>query len=197
VRTDKTKATVLIVDDQVEEILWLLELLDHRGYSVTIATNEKDANARLDAVRAGAESYVAAIFDVMVSTLSIEEIIAGEVALDDSFFEDSKDTGLRLCRRARSLGLTIPIACLTVRQDAAVEALREELGIPVYHRVPFDPSESILEFLDRHLRPVGSSRTAPTKAASAVQRRLKRTETGPVPPKPPKKGPVRPGKPGS
>jgi CheY-like chemotaxis protein len=142
---------VLIVDDQVEEILWLLDLLQHRGYEVIVSTNEKDAMARLAAIAAGSEEYVAAIFDVMVSTLSFEDIVSLQAELDDQFFQESKDTGLRLCRKARALGLTLPIACLTVRKDADVEAIKEELGIPVYHRIPLDKSESIMEFLDRYL----------------------------------------------
>ncbi|MCG8459598.1 MAG: hypothetical protein MI919_25240 [Holophagales bacterium] len=146
------RPTVLIVDDQPGEILWLLELLDSRGFQVNIVSNEKDAVARLEAISRGEESYAAAIFDVMVSTHSIEDLIEEEVELDDSFFEASKDTGLRLCRKARKLGLEMPIACLTVRQDPDVEAIETDLGIPVYHRIPMDENESIVRFLDEHLR---------------------------------------------
>lgn len=160
--------TVFIVDDQVEEILWLLDLLRHRGYDFIVATNEKDANARLEAIHDGSEGYVAAIFDVMVSTLSFDEIVSSHAALDDKFFEKSKDTGLRLCRRARELGLNLPIACLTVRKDAAVEAVRDELNIPVYHRIPLDRSESIMDFLDRYLPPLEST------AAKTRRRRPRR-----------------------
>ncbi len=152
------RPNVLIVDDQVGEILWLLALLDNRGYDVNVVANEKDGNAALDAIHAGTESYVAAIFDVMVSTLPIEEIIASPDELDDEFYRASKDTGLRLCHRARQLELTLPIACLTVRQDAEVKALKDDLEIPVFHRVPLDESESIMTFLDKHLPPLPGSK---------------------------------------
>jgi CheY-like chemotaxis protein len=153
---------VLIVDDQVEEILWLLELLQHRGYGVIVVTNGKDADSRLTAIHGGTEDYAAAIFDVMLSTLSIEEIVSSQAELNDDFFKESKDTGLRLCRRAKQLGLTLPIACLTVRKDAEVEAVSDETGIPVYHRIPLDESESIMGFLDRHLPALpGSKAKAP------------------------------------
>ncbi|HTG33802.1 MAG TPA: hypothetical protein VLB76_12810 [Thermoanaerobaculia bacterium] len=153
-----SKKAVLIVDDQVEEILWLLELLQHRGYDVTVCTNERDANLRLEAIHDGKEEYAAAIFDVMVSTLSIEDILSSQLALNAEFFESSKNTGLRLCRRAKQLGLQLPIACLTVRNDVEMEALREETGIPVYHRIPLDQTESIMIFIDNYLPPLPNSR---------------------------------------
>jgi CheY-like chemotaxis protein len=146
------KPTVLIVDDQPGEILWLLELLDERGYRTHIVTNEQAANKQLNDIADGKCSYVAAIFDVMVSTHSIEDLLEQNLELDDHYFQSSKDTGLRLCRKAREeLGLELPIACLTIRQDAEVEAIETELGIPVYHRIPLDDSQSIDSFLDRHL----------------------------------------------
>ena len=163
--------TVLIVDDQLDEILWLLELLQHRGYGVVLATNERDANSRLMAIHDGTESYAAAVFDVMLSTLSIEDIVSSQAELNDEFFEESKDTGLRLCRRAKELGLELPMACLTVRKDAEVEAVSDETGIPVYNRIPLEESESILKFLDQHLPALVGSKA---KAPAARRRRKKR-----------------------
>ena len=146
------KPTVLIVDDQPGEILWLLELLDERGYHTHIVTNEQDANERLNDIADGKRNYVAAIFDVMVSTHSIEDLLEENLELDDHYFQSSKDTGLRLCRKAREeLGLKLPIACLTIRQDDEVEAMGSELDIPVYHRIPLDDSQAIDGFLDEHM----------------------------------------------
>lgn len=155
-----TEQYVLIIDDQVGEILWLLDLLAHRGYEVHVVDNEKDGNAILDAIHRDETSYVAAIFDVMVSTLSIEEIIETQTKLDDQFFEDSKDTGIRLCHRVRELGLNLPVACLTVREDDDIQEMSANLEIPVYHRIPKDESQSIQGFLDEHLPPLPDSKAA-------------------------------------
>lgn len=165
---------VLIVDDQVEEILWLLKLLQDRGYGVIVAANEKDANHRLTAIHDGKENYAAAIFDVMVPLFSFEDIVSSQIGLDDKFFEDSKDTGLRLCRRAKELGLTLPIACLTVRKDAETDALRDETGIPIYHRIPLDESESIMSFIDQHLPPLSGPKAKAPKGRKTTRKSSKR-----------------------
>lgn len=145
---------VLIVDDQAGDLLWLLDYIQSRGYSVLVVTNEAAANDRLLAVKEQRESYVAAIIDVMVAVNDLMELRT----LDEKFFKDSRDTGIRLCRYARSvLGILpeqLPIACLTVRDDNEVKEAMRELEIPLYNRASQSPSESIRGFVDRYLPPL-------------------------------------------
>lgn len=142
---------VLIVDDQVGDLTWLLDVIRRGGCDVVLATNEDAARQRLLAVREGNESYTFAIVDVMVAVKDLQDLIA----LDEQFFEDSRDTGIRLCRYARQeLGLSakeLPIACLTVREDQEVKDAMAELGIPLYNRVPSSSSEGIRGFVEKHL----------------------------------------------
>lgn len=146
-----TRPRVFIVDDQPGDIEWLFERIDERGYDTVLATNEEDARKRFVAVRDGHESYVAAIVDVMVPVKDLEDLIE----LDDEFFENSQDTGIRLCRYARQdLGLsaeTLPIASLTVRDDDEVRTAMAELDIPLYDRAWNSPTGSIDRFIERHL----------------------------------------------
>jgi CheY-like chemotaxis protein len=142
---------VLIVDDQVGDLLWLLDLIKSRGYRVRLATNEAEASERLLAVKEQSEAYVAAVIDVMVAVKDLMELMA----LDEQFFEDSRNTGIRLCRYARKeLGISpeqLPIACLTVRDDNEVKEAMRELAIPLYNRAPQSPSESIRGFVEQYL----------------------------------------------
>ncbi len=142
---------VLTIDDQVGDLLWLLDLIRSRGYGVVTATNEKEGRERLQAVKAGEESYSLAIIDVMMSTHPIEDL----VDLDEKFFEESRDTGIRLCRYARKeLGISpqeLPIACLTVRDDDDVSRAMGELDIPLFNRVPQSPEDSIRRFIEERL----------------------------------------------
>lgn len=144
---------VLIVDDQPGDLLWLLDLLSARGYEPTLATNEKEARARLKSVKEGAYVYALAIVDVGVATLPIEDLFLQD--LDSQFFQDSKDTGIRLCNYARQeLGLcaqALPIACLTVRDDNEVRNAMKSLKIPLFNRASSTPEESIRVFLENEL----------------------------------------------
>jgi len=144
---------VLIVDDQPGDIGWLVDRIADRGYEIVMATNERAARERLQAVKDGREKYVAAIFDVMVTTMDLEDL----VELDEQFFLDSQDTGIRLAHLAREeLKLSarqLPIASLTIRDDDEVRKAMEELRIPVFDRTPSTNSESINGFLDAHLPP--------------------------------------------
>jgi CheY-like chemotaxis protein len=147
---------ILIVDDQPGDLLWLLDILRGRGYGYTLATNEKDARAHLKSVKDGSDSYALAIIDVGVATLPIEDLFLQD--LDEQFFEDARDTGIRLCRYTRKdLGLSakdLPIACLTVRDDDAVKEAMKELDIPLFNRAPNTADESIRLFLEKKLAPV-------------------------------------------
>lgn len=143
---------VLIVDDQVGDLLWLLDLIQNRGYDAVIATNEETAEERFRAVKAGTESYALAVVDVMVAVKDLTRI----AALDDQFFEDSRNTGIRLCQLARrELGISaeqLPIACLTAREDDEVRNAMQELAIPLFHRAAYSSSESIRGFVEENLR---------------------------------------------
>lgn len=146
---------VLIVDDQVGDLLWLLDVIQSRGYKVLLATNEAAARERLLAVKEGKETYVAAIIDVMVAVKDLLDLMD----LDDHFFEESRNTGIRLCQYAREdlqiPDKELPIACLTVRDDLEVKEAMRKLAIPLYNRAPQSPSESIRGFVDSYLPPLG------------------------------------------
>ncbi|HSS48567.1 MAG TPA: response regulator [Thermoanaerobaculia bacterium] len=146
-------ARVLIVEDQVGDLYWLLDLIRSRGYEVVVATNEAAARERLRAVKEGTDSFRLAIVDVMVAIKDLKDLSN----LDEQFFEDSRQTGIRLCHLARDkdqLGLTfeqLPIVCLTVRDDEEVREAMKTLGIPLYNKAPHTPSESIREFIEVQL----------------------------------------------
>jgi DNA-binding response OmpR family regulator len=142
---------VFIVDDRISDLIWLLDLIRRRGYEVILATNEQAARKRLEAVQRGEERYVLAIIDVMVATHDLLEL----VALDEKFFKDSRNTGIRLCTDARKeFGISpevLPIVCLTAREDEEVKTAMRDLGIPLFHRAPHSPEESIRGFVEEHL----------------------------------------------
>lgn len=144
---------VLIIEDQIGDLTWLLDLIRSRGYEVVVATNGEAGKKRLEAVQRGDESYELAIVDVMVATKALKDIL--ETELDEKFFEDSRNTGIRLCRYAREeLHLSsedLFIVCLTVRDDEDVRSEMHRLGIPLYNKVSQNPKESIREFLKTRL----------------------------------------------
>jgi CheY-like chemotaxis protein len=144
---------VLIVDDQMGDLLWLLDLIQNRGYDAVIATNEEAAQERFRAIKAGTETYAFAVVDVMVAVKDLARI----AALDDRFFEDSRSTGIRLCQLARrELGIPakqLPIACLTAREDDEVRNAMHELKIPLFHRAEYSSSGGIRKFVEKNLRP--------------------------------------------
>lgn len=144
---------VLIVDDQIGDLQWLVDVIRKRGYEVTLATNEEDARAELDAVARGEVKYRLAIFDVMVATKDLMTLL-GDGDLDERFFEDSRDTGIRLARYARrELKLRanqLRIASLSVREDEDLKESMKELGVPLFNRAA-GRSESIRPYLEKHL----------------------------------------------
>lgn len=147
---------VLIVDDQIGDLLWLLDLVRNRGYDVVVAANEETAQERLRAVKAGTETYSIAVVDVMVAVKDLTRL----AALDDLFFEDSRNTGIRLCRLARcELGISaaeLPIVCLTAREDDEVRNAMSELDIPLFHRAEYSSSDSIRGFVEGKLKSVST-----------------------------------------
>jgi CheY-like chemotaxis protein len=159
------RASVLIVDDQMGDLLWLLDLIQNRGYDVVVATNEEAAQERLRAIKAGTEAYALAVVDVMVAVKDLTRIATlgdhQDLTLDDKFFEDSRSTGIRLCQLAR-LELGIPagqllIACLTAREDDEVRNAMRELDIPLFHRAEYSSSsDSIRSFIENNLPAVST-----------------------------------------
>ena len=79
---------VLIVDDQIGDIGWAIDLLRHHGYAVDIETNEVSARRRLKEMSRSEVSYALAIFDIMVATRDMEDL----VDIDEQFLEESRDS---------------------------------------------------------------------------------------------------------
>ena len=141
---------ILLVDDHLGDILPLIQRLEWLGYSIDHFTNEEAARGALETVSAGAATYALAIIDIMVSTKDIMDL----VDLDDAFFGNSQDTGIRLCEYARGeLGISVeqlPIICISARDDDDVKNALGVLGIPLYGRIP-KPGDSIFDYLDANL----------------------------------------------
>jgi len=157
--------TVLVVDDQIGEVLWLIRDLQGRGYHVVHATNERTARQRLLAVSLGQESYRLAIVDIAVAIMDIEDMVRERVNFDARFLEDSAVAGLRLCEYARNeLKLSkreLPIVCLSIRaRDKDVETRLTPLGIEVFERDSQGPEQSIRRYLDQHLPPLKPDQTS-------------------------------------
>ncbi len=143
---------VLLVDDRVGDIQWVIDFLENFGQRVERVSNEADARKRFDAVGSGKASYVLAIIDIMVSLKDILDI--SEV--DETFYRKSSRTGVRLCKYLREeLRVSadeLPIICISGRPDA--EGVRKELrklGIPLYNRVPSQREESLRSALTEYL----------------------------------------------
>jgi len=149
---------VFIVDDQAGEIRSLIRRIKSRGYDVVLATNERDAEAGLLQVAADSRPYAAGIFDIMVAIVDLETLLemGEDVDLAKEVFEPSTDTGIRLCRfvreKLRLRAAELPIAALSVRDDAELKRALEELDVPLYERGVEDTSErSIMRFVERYL----------------------------------------------
>lgn len=156
---------ILVVDDQIGEVLWLILDLKARGYDVVQATNERVARKRLDAVRAGTERYRLAIIDIAVAILDIEDMVRERVKFDERFLAESASTGLRLCEYARKdLRLSeqeLPIVCLSIRaRDEEVRKRLAALGIQAFERDPQERDQSIRHYLDQNLTNQRASSTA-------------------------------------
>ncbi len=148
---------VLLVDDHIGDISWLVDLLEARGYVIDQVTNEEAARSVLEGAKerldeGGATDYELAVIDIMVSIKDIMDL----VDLDDNFYEQSKDTGVRLCRYARDeLGISqedLPIVCISARADQdEFKPQLDQLGIPLFSRTPQSPEESIRNYVEGNL----------------------------------------------
>ena len=142
------KPQVLLVDDHLGDISWLIDLLEHRGYQVHTETNEKSAREQFKAVERGDVSFRLAVIDIMVSIRDITDL----ADLNEEFYKSSRESGVRLRIYARQeLGLTaeeLPIVCVSARADLEhTRRILQELGIPLFSRVPQSPEESLREFV--------------------------------------------------
>lgn len=149
---------VLIVEDQVGDIAWLIESIQNLGYGVDLSTSESAARERLQAVKKGEVSYVMAIFDIMVATVNIWEL----EDLDEDFFARSEETGIRLCKLVREeMKISeeqLPIVCFTVREDEEeVRSIMRDLNIPLFNKMAPTRADSIWAFLEKRLPRVGES----------------------------------------
>lgn len=154
------KTKVLLVEDQAGSVRPLLDLLESRGYETVLETNEEAARVRLDEVSDEQASYALAIFDVMVAVKDY----FGIVELDDSFYEKSRDAGIRLCDYARvKLEIpaeTLPIVCISARDDEEVNKDLKERDIRLFNRTPPTPEESLRQYIKENLRVIDNSGVA-------------------------------------
>lgn len=138
---------VLVVDDRAIEMSWLTASLMSNGFEVKVVTTEEAAKVALMQMAEGKVSYAFAIFDIMIPVKDMMEL----VSLETSFYEDSRDTGLRLCWFARKvLRLSegsLPIACISARNDPMLLESLAELNIPLFPRTPSGPGASIEDFV--------------------------------------------------
>lgn len=143
--------SVLIVDDQVGDIGWLIDLIQNQGYSVVLATNEEAARKQFDAVKQGKAAYALAIVDVMVAIKDLMDLIAMDDKDLAASLENSQDTGIRLCGYARrDLGLSaekLPIVSITIREDSKVKEAMAGLGIRLFNR-SYDGKDSIRKYIE-------------------------------------------------
>ena len=147
---------VLIVDDQLHDIGWLIRLLRRKGYTVELESNEMAAREHLKKIAAeiesGATEYVLAIFDIMVAIKDLMDL----EGFGEEFYRDSKDSGIRLCEFARN-GLRIseehlPIVCLSVREDKELKDRLGVLRVRLFNRSATAQSEySIRDFINDNL----------------------------------------------
>ncbi len=147
---------ILLVDDHIGDISWLVDLLEARGYEVDQVTNEDAARRRLEGVKESLEkgraTYVLAIVDIMVSTRDIMDL----VKLTEEFYAESKDTGIRLCQYARDeLKISaehLPIVCISARADLEnFKPQLDRLRISLFSRTPQTSGESIRDYLEENL----------------------------------------------
>ncbi len=130
----------LIIDDQIGDLMWLVDLLQHLGWVVRVAETEKAALTRLDAFAAGDESYDLVVLDVMIATHTVDELMA-KPELVERALESPIDAGIRLARhiRRQSTLVNTEVVCCTVRDDDDVYAAMDAAGIQIYSRDDEDP----------------------------------------------------------
>jgi CheY-like chemotaxis protein len=115
--TDKT--TVVLMDDELFNMRWLIDYLDHAGYSVLPA---RSANEALEVIRD--EIYRCLILDLNVPLVGA--LSSGAEGLPDVY---KKYPGLLVAREARNRGYRDrQVVIYSVHRDAAVAEEAEKLG---------------------------------------------------------------------
>ncbi|MEY3866779.1 MAG: hypothetical protein RLZZ338_670 [Cyanobacteriota bacterium] len=124
--TPNTKPTILIVDDNIENIQFLELLLESQGYSVACALNAEEALQRLDAIQP----------DLILLDLFMPYV-----------------NGLELCKQIKTNPLyqEIPIIFLTVSSDEEHIISAFENGAADYVKQPCN-SKEVLARLDVHIK---------------------------------------------
>ena len=155
---NKQLDTVLLIDDQASAILWMKSFLDSLGYKIEQRLTESAGRDELERISKGEARFAAAIIDVMVPTHSFEEILD----FDDEFLEESRNSGIRLCKKARrELGISeedLPIVCISARSDQALLDELHKIGIPFFSRTDQGIRNHLRELLASH--PNSTSSTA-------------------------------------
>jgi CheY-like chemotaxis protein len=139
------RRSVLIAEDTLRDIAHIIDYLRKCDCEVHIATNEKEARQRLDAIHRGDATYAVALFDVIMAQFGIMDVSA----IDEAFLMASFDTGIRLCTYARhTLGISksdLPIICYSVRQDEFVAESLNKMDIPLIPKDDWDSLRGILQ----------------------------------------------------
>lgn len=150
------KNLVLLIDDLPDSVRWIRAIALKRGYEVQNVTDRKAAYEALNRVRDGSLGARLAVVDIMMSVASIWDLLGDETQrLDEEYFDDSRKSGLKICRYAReTLHLSqsdLPMACYSVRDDD--EVLREllALGVPHHKKDTRGSNETLRQWLDELL----------------------------------------------
>jgi CheY-like chemotaxis protein len=134
---NEARRRVLLVEDEPDLMTALIADLRARGCEVTVAETEKAARRELERARAGDVRYHLAIVDVMIPTMTMDELIDLDDA-EERFLTESVDTGVRICRYARGdLGLdarALPIVVLTNRNDHDLREALAPMGIEAFNK---------------------------------------------------------------
>jgi CheY-like chemotaxis protein len=162
---DNTSPKVLIVDDNAHDIASLLDWIRSRGYRIVLATNELAARKLLEEYAAGQKSFVLGLFDVMVPARDLLDLES--LDSDETFFQASHGTGVRLCQFVRHTLLIpaarLPLVCYSARDDQELLVALKSLGIPFIPRVGGD-FEGHLTGLLPQLETLGSEAVSPNIA---------------------------------
>lgn len=145
---------VFIVDDRVHEISWLTQFLkDDLNCEVTLKTNEKHTKEHFESFRVDSSvksvPYSLAIVDIMIPVAPMAEL----VVLDKELLNNSRDTGIRLCKFFRhELGISeqeMPIVAISARGDEDLIREMRELKVPLFGRDELEIRDFIKDVLAR------------------------------------------------
>lgn len=112
----RSKAHILVVDDNLQSLKMLRFLLEDEGYEVMVASNAATA---IDHLRSAPTPAHLVILDVMMPNVD----------------------GFDLCDRIRREGENVPIIFLSARGEPADKAEGLRMGADDYVVKPFDPAE--------------------------------------------------------